>query len=106
VGLLVRDNVPEILKRRGFDCDAIELEGDELLRATTLALLETAQLLAFDLLGRPNGTVSRLADLYDVLDLLSRQLDVWPAQVQEYRRQLGEREGLMHGRYLVRASKR
>lgn len=83
------------------------LTGEDTLRACGFALMDAAQKLAYDVLGRPDGPVDprvmlrRFADLYDVLELIQRHTCVLPEDIQAFRARQSELEGRLLGRYDV-----
>jgi len=64
---LVRDLIPEIIRRSGRECEVMEMSESEYFQALRKKLIEEAQEAA---IAKSEELVSELADLYEVIDAI------------------------------------
>ena len=64
---LVRDRIPEIIRKHGHECEVIEMSKSEYCQALREKLIEEAQEAAT---AEPEELVIELADLYEVIDTI------------------------------------
>jgi predicted house-cleaning noncanonical NTP pyrophosphatase (MazG superfamily) len=95
---LVRDRVPDLIRRGGESVTTVELRGDALIAALRRKLVEEA----YEALDAPSGgeLIGELADVLEVIRAISQHLHVTPAElhaerVEKYKKRGGFRDGLM-----------
>lgn len=70
---LVRDRIPEIIEQDGRKCATETMSEDEYRQALREKLVEEAQEAAE---STPDGIVTELADLYEIIDALMATYDI------------------------------
>jgi predicted house-cleaning noncanonical NTP pyrophosphatase (MazG superfamily) len=70
---LVRDRIPEIIRRHGSECEVMEMSESEYHQALREKLIEEAQEAAT---AEPQELVTELADLYEVIDTIMNVCDI------------------------------
>lgn len=66
---LVRDRIPEIIRKDGRECEFAQMSEEEYRQALLEKLIEEAQKAAT---AEPQELVTELADLYEVIDAVMR----------------------------------
>jgi predicted house-cleaning noncanonical NTP pyrophosphatase (MazG superfamily) len=95
---LVRDRIPDLIRKGGESVTTVELRGDALIAALRRKLVEEA----YEALDAPSGgeLVGELADVLEVIRAISQHLHVTPAELgaergEKYKKRGGFRDGLM-----------
>ncbi|MBR8838171.1 MAG: nucleoside triphosphate pyrophosphohydrolase [Stigonema ocellatum SAG 48.90 = DSM 106950] len=70
---LVRDRIPEIIRRHGRECEVMEMSQSEYCQALREKLIEEAQEAAT---AEPEELVTELADLYEVIDTIMTEYGI------------------------------
>lgn len=64
---LVRDRIPEIIRKDGRECEVVKMSEEEYRQAALEKLIEEAQEAAT---AEPQQLVTELADLYEIIDAI------------------------------------
>lgn len=88
---IVRDKIPEIIKRKGEIANIIKLDGEALMLALQKKLIEEA----FEAHDAKSGTelIGELADLLEVIHALAKKLGVSLDEIESERQAKRERRG-------------
>ena len=76
---LIRDHIPQIIRRNHLQCDITTMNEDEFRQALRTKLLEEAQEVAE---ADQNELITELADLYEVIDTIIATYHIDPEAVR------------------------
>ncbi len=100
MGKLVRDRIPEIIRREGKTPEVERISGERLRRALKDKLVEEAEELRKAEAGQ---IIEELADVQEVLDALIEAHGLDPAEIELVRAdKQAKRGGFSEGLYLIR----
>ncbi len=87
---LVRDRLPEIIKKNGINCEFITMKEPEYYQALRQKLLEESQEAAA---ASPEDLVTELADIYEVIDTIMEIYGISHQRVISAQRQRRQERG-------------
>ncbi len=87
---LVRDAIPEIIRRSGKACEVVTMTEEEFKQALREKLVEEAQEAAS---AASDDLITEIADIYEVLDALLKSYDITEKQVRTIQSQRRSKRG-------------
>ena len=99
---LIRDNIPEIIKASGKECDVSVLNDDEYIAKLKEKIIEEAKETAE---ADPTEITGELADVLEIVEAIEKYYGIEHSQVIDEKEKKAERNGKFEKRLLLKETR-